>query len=123
MKNVTLASLDISLTITLKTILNIIPVLTQHDDQQNMHQLLFQRLFDVDTKFTAEVLNIVMQLLRFHDLRQRCKTVLQFYLPKVYNHRRELDLIKMLCVLTDKYRDYIDTELVDIIIVVKKISL
>jgi hypothetical protein len=59
MKNVTFASLHISLIITLKTILNIIPVLTQQD-QQNMQQLLSQRIFDVDTKSTAEVLKFVM---------------------------------------------------------------
>jgi len=103
MKNISLASLDISLTMTLKTILNIIPVLTADEDQQRMHELLFERIFEIESKYSGEVLNIMMQLLCFHNLHQRCKIIMQFYLPKIYNHRRELDLIKLLCVLTDKY--------------------
>ena len=113
------------LTKILATVLQIIPVLEAEEDQRKLHELLLDgedRLFEIEARYCNEVLNIVLKLLCYHRLeREYCKKVLRFYLSRIYNSKRELDLVKLLCVVTDKYREFIDSELIEVIIAVKKI--
>jgi hypothetical protein len=114
--------MEVKLTKILNTILKIIPVLNSEEDQNTLHELLLDRLFEIESKYNNEVLNIILELLCYHNLeKEHCKKILRFYLTKIYNNKRELDLIKLLCAITEKYREYIDSELIDIIIAVKKI--
>lgn len=112
---------EATLSKSLKTIQNLIPVLTNPKDQVFLHNLLFTRLFSIEEKYHNEVLSIFFLLLSYHNIEAHCNDVLRHYLKKVYNHKREDDIVKLICLTTEKYSHSIDKELVELIIVVKKI--
>jgi hypothetical protein len=119
--NVSLSIAEATLSKSLKTIQNLIPVLSNTRDQAFLHHLLFQQLFSIEEKYHNEVLSIFFLLLSYHNIEAHCNDVLRHYIKKVYNHKREDDIIKLICLITEKYSNLIDKELVELIIVVKKI--
>jgi hypothetical protein len=96
-------------------------VLNKPEDQKLLHRHLFPKLFELEEKENTDVLTIIGQLLQCHDMEGYYSDILRHYLKKVYNHKREDDIIKQICIITDKGSDFIGDQLVDLIIVLKKI--
>ena len=87
----------------LKTLYNLIPVIIKPREQDLLHALLLPRLYDIEAKHSNEVLNIILQVLKHHEIGARCVDILAFYMKKVYNHRREDDLLWLFHLITEKY--------------------
>ena len=61
-------------------------------------------------------------MLPYHNIEAHCVDILKHYIRKVYNHKREDDLIKLLCMITERYSNLVSgKELVNIVIVIKKV--
>lgn len=105
----------------MKTIERLIPVLVKPEDQKMLHNLLISRLFQIEEKYHNDVLSIFFTLLSYHNVDEHCSSILNHYIKKAYNHKREDEIIKLICMITQNNTKILGSEIVDLIIVVKKI--